>query len=56
MTTRWIWQDWKLHFDQQSWSFTAADGERLTCILEYRGNALVRITPEALRLPYINGL
>ena len=37
------------------WPGTPRD-ERLTCILEYRGNELVRITPEAIRLPYISGL
>ena len=30
--------------------------ERLTCILDYRGNELVRITPSSLRLSYISGL
>ena len=37
------------------WPGTPRD-ERLTCILEYRGNELVRITPSAICLPYIAGL
>ena len=37
------------------WPGTPRD-ERLACVLDYRGNELVRITPSSLRLPYINGL
>ena len=30
--------------------------ERLTCVSSYRGNELIRITPSAIKLSYINGL
>ena len=30
--------------------------DRLSCVLEYRGNELIRITPPGLKLPYIQGL
>ena len=37
------------------WPGTDRD-ERLTCISTYRGNELVHITPNAIKLPYIDGL